>query len=188
MRAVGRRRARDAPHPAEAALSFDREFINTARLRLEPQVAAHAKEMFAVLSDPAIYEYENAPPRSLEWLRERYARLESRRSPDGDQQWLNWVIRLPGGELIGYVQATVFPTGRAAIAYELSSRYWGRGLARAACEAMLSELAARHGVRDAYAVFKRRNHRSLRLLQRLDFVAGDGAEIAPDEMLMARKL
>lgn len=41
---------------------------------LEPQVAAHASEMFDVLSDPAIYEFENEPPPSEAWLVERYAR------------------------------------------------------------------------------------------------------------------
>ena len=45
---------------------------------LEPQLAAHAQEMFTVLSDPAIYEFENAPPIDEEWLRKRFARLESR--------------------------------------------------------------------------------------------------------------
>ena len=45
--------------------------IRTSRLMLEPQVVAHADEMFVVLSDPAIYEHENEPPASLEWLLER---------------------------------------------------------------------------------------------------------------------
>src|SRR5215831_1824035 len=97
--------------------------------------------MFAVLSDPAIYEYENEPPSSVDWLRERFARLESRRSADGTQRWLNWVVRLRPVGLIGYVQATVFPSGRAAIAYVLASNYWGRGLAGEACQAMIAELA-----------------------------------------------
>src|SRR5258708_10887854 len=83
------------------------------RLALEPQAAPHADEMFAVLSDPAIYEYENEPPASMEWLRERYGRLQSRRSNDGQQQWLNWVVRLRGPEPVGDVQATVFPNGVA---------------------------------------------------------------------------
>jgi [ribosomal protein S5]-alanine N-acetyltransferase len=34
-------------------------------LSLEPQVVAHAEEMFVVLSDPAIYQFENAPPDSV---------------------------------------------------------------------------------------------------------------------------
>ncbi len=91
--------------------------IETGSLTLEPQTAAHAEEMFAVLSDPAIYEYENQPPPSLEWLRTRFTKLESRLSANGWEQWLNWVVRLPTSELIGYVQATVHPNDRAAIAY-----------------------------------------------------------------------
>ena len=158
---------------------------------LEPQTASHAEEMFGVLSDPAIYEYENAPPRSLEWLRKRFAKLETRRSPDGTEHWLNWVIRIPTSELIGYVQATVHPDGHAAIAYELASRFWGRGLARAAVEAMVSALEEDYGVRRLSAVFKRRNHRSQRLLERLGFSPATpelhaelGAE--PAEMLMVK--
>jgi len=40
--------------------------IDASSLTLEPQTAAHAEQMFVVLSDPAIYEYENKPPASLE--------------------------------------------------------------------------------------------------------------------------
>ena len=160
---------------------------------LEPQLAAHAEEMFAVLCDPAIYEHENEPPESVERLRQRFARLESRRSPDGRQQWLNWVIRLPSSGLIGYVQATVHADGRAAIAYVLGSRYWGRGLARRAVEAMLAELALNHQVRTLSAVLKRSNARSLRLLERLGFTPApadmyDALEVDADEMLMVRDL
>jgi RimJ/RimL family protein N-acetyltransferase len=143
--------------------------IRTANFTLEPQMAAHAEEMFVVLSDPAIYEHENEPPPSLEWLRARFTKLESRRSPDGKQQWLNWVIRLPTAALIGYVQATVHADGRAAIAYELSSAYWGRGLGRQAVQAMVDELVERYQIRSLSAVLKRDNLRSLRLLERLGF-------------------
>lgn len=165
--------------------------VTTSTLALEPQVAAHADAMFGVLSDPAIYEHENAPPPSIAWLRERYRKLETRRSPDGGEQWLNWVVRLPTGELAGYVQATVHADGRAAVAYELASRHWNRGLGRAAVEAMIGELVARHGARTLSAVLKRTNVRSRRLLERLDFaVASPEAHalwrVEPDEMLMER--
>ena len=165
--------------------------VETAALTHEPQTVDHAAEMFAVLSDPAIYEHENAPPPSPEWLRARFERLESRRSPDGREQWLNWIIRLPTLERIGYVQATVGPDRRATIAYVLSSAYWGRGLARRAVEAMIGELAEHHGVRRLWAVLKRGNLRSLRLLERLGFTAATEQEIAEarlssDELLMVR--
>lgn len=167
--------------------------IEAGSLTLEPQAAAHAGEMFAVLSDPAIYEFENAPPPSLEWLRTRFAKLESRVSADGKEQWLNWVIRVPTSELIGYVQATVHPDGRAAIAYELSSAYWGRGFARQAVEAMISELVAHYPVRSLSAVLKRANFRSLRLLERLAFSLASPEQhaechVEPDEVLMRRDI
>jgi ribosomal-protein-alanine N-acetyltransferase len=166
--------------------------IETGSLTLEPQTAAHAQEMFAVLSDPAIYEYENEPPPSVEWLRARFTKLESRLSANGEEQWLNWVIRLPTSELIGYVQATVDPNGRAAIAYELSSAYWGRGLARRAVQAMISELVERYQVHHLTAVFKRTNLRSMRLLERLGFSPASAErhskyQVEPGELLMQRE-
>lgn len=145
------------------------QIIRTARLTLEPQAAAHADEMFAVLGDPAIYEYENEPPPSVDWLRQRFTKLESRLSPDGTEQWLNWVMRLPASGLIGYVQATVFPSARAAIAYQLASSFWGRGFASEAVRAMIAELAGHYRVESLSAVLKRENLRSLRLLERLGF-------------------
>jgi [ribosomal protein S5]-alanine N-acetyltransferase len=167
--------------------------VVSAGFILEPQRAAHADEMFEVLADPAIYEYENEPPTSAEWLRARFARLESRRSPDDLEQWLNWVIRLPDSRLAGYVQATVHSDGRAAIAYVLASRHWGRGLAIRAVEAMIEELGGHHGVAELSAVLKRANARSLRLLERLDFSHAGESECAllgveEDELLMMRPL
>lgn len=164
--------------------------IDSQRVILEPQVAAHAEEMFVVLGDRAIYEYENEPPSSADWLRERFAKLESRQSADGTQRWLNWVVRVRGAGLIGYVQATVLPTGRAAIAYLLASEYWGRGLAGEACQAMIAELAEHYEVVTVYAIFKRRNMRSARLLERLGFApaAPAGIGVEPDELLMLRHL
>ena len=165
--------------------------ITTPTLTLEPQTVAHAEEMFAVLCDPAIYEYENEPPPSLDWLRARFAKLEARQSADGQQLWLNWVIRLPTSELIGFVQATVRPNGNAGFAYVLASAYWGRGLARDAVAALMTALVERYRVRTFAAVLKRENFRSVKLLGRLAFSLATVAEhvqyqVAPDELLMLR--
>jgi RimJ/RimL family protein N-acetyltransferase len=165
--------------------------LRSGPLTLEPQMASHAEEMFGVLCDPAIYEYESAPPASVDALRVRYVKLESRRSGDGREQWLNWVIRMDGVGLIGYVQATVHANGSAGIAYEIASEHWGRGHARRATEAMIEELIGRYGVTMLFAVAKQRNYRSLRLLERLGFSRA-GPElfaaggVGPDEALMVR--
>ena len=165
----------------------------TDKLTLEPQVVAHAQELFAVLGDPAIYAYENQAPPDLQWLRARFLRLESRTSPAGDEQWLNWVIRLPTSELIGYVQATLRAGGPATIAYLLASKSWGRGLASEAVQAMLSELTVHYRVDRFCAVLKRENLRSLRLLERLGFSPASPSQYASrkveaGELLMWRDL
>jgi RimJ/RimL family protein N-acetyltransferase len=148
--------------------------------------------MFEVLLDPAIYRYENEPPASLEWLRSRFTRLETRRSPDGREQWLNWVVRLHGTRLVGYVQATLRPGGGAAIAYVLGSAWWGRGIAQEAVRAMLADLEGSYGVRDFHAILKRDNLPSRRLLERLGFEPGSPDahrehDVPEDEMLMERR-
>ncbi len=165
--------------------------IESELLTLEPQVAAHADEMFEVLGDPAIYRYENEPPVSREWLRTRFTRLESRRSGNGSEQWLNWVIRLRDGTLAGYVQATVRPDESAAVAYVLASPYWGKGIGSAAVRAMIGELHARYGVKVLDATLKRTNLPSQRLLERMGFelaapVQHAEREIDADEILMLR--
>lgn len=160
-------------------------------LRLEPQRAGHADAMFAVLSDPALYEFDHEPPDSVESLRRRFAELETRCSPNGREAWLHWVVRLDDGTLIGGVQATVDATGHATIAYELGRAWWGRGLGRRAVEAMLHELAAWHGVRRCSAVLKQENLRSFHLLRRLRFTRatpGAAQSVERDEWLMQRTL
>jgi RimJ/RimL family protein N-acetyltransferase len=147
--------------------------MNTLRAgtqQLEPLLASHAAEMFTVLSDPAIYEFENAPPQSISWLHDRYAKLESRASPDGSEKWLNWVVRMPSGALAGYIQATVLVGGRAYVAYELASRFWRQGIGSACLHAVLGELATHYSVRDAFAVLKAANYRSRALLKKLEFM------------------
>lgn len=150
--------------------------LHCTRCTLEPQVRSHAPEMFLVLSDPAIYEYEGVPPPSLEKLEGGLARRESRVSPDGQEQWLNWVVRLPTGELTGYVQATVFQHGAAMIGYEFASAFWRQGIATAAVRCMLDDLRASYAVHTFAAVLKTVNFRSMGLLLKLGFRAGTAAD------------
>ena len=166
--------------------------LATHRLQLEPQRAVHAEQMFALLQDPALYRFENEAPRSVERLRERFARLESRASGDGCEAWLNWVVSLPRTGLIGFIQATVRRDGSAAVAYVFGSAYWGRGYAFEAVQAMLHELEDRWAVRHCRAVLKRDNARSVRLLTRLGFAQAphdaSTEDIEDGEVLMLRDI
>jgi [ribosomal protein S5]-alanine N-acetyltransferase len=135
---------------------------------LEQQLRTHAAELYPLLSDPVLYEFEDRPgPKSCAALFERFKMLESRRSPDGSEHWLNWVIRLGDGRAAGSVQATVYQDQTANIAYILGRKHWGKGLAFAAVSQMLFVLADEYSVTKLRASVDPRNARSIRLLERI---------------------
>ncbi len=146
--------------------------------------------MFDVLSDSALYTYlDDAPPQSAAWLRERFERLETRRSADDREHWLNWAIRMETGELAGFVQATVCEGGLAWIAFVIGREFWGRGIAQRAARAVLDEGLARYAATHWLATADQHNQRSVRLLTRLGFTPAPQAlrtehDVAPGDVLL----
>ena len=163
--------------------------LATSELVLEPLVVAHAEDMFEVLSEPELYRYlDYPPPPSIEHLRGVYASVQTRMSPNASQLWLSWVVRLSGQLPIGYVQATVIPNETAWLGYILSRRYWGRGYATQATQAVLDHVASVYGVSRFLATVEAENQRSIRLLERLGFHGAtelelEGQELSPTERL-----
>jgi [ribosomal protein S5]-alanine N-acetyltransferase len=158
-------------------------------LVLEPLVARHAEAMFALLCDPALYRYlDHPPPPTVEHLREVYAGVEKRLSPDGSQVWLNWVVRRPGEAPLGYVQATVMANHTAWVGYVFSAQHWGRGHATQAGRAMLEHLANDGGVHRFLASVEAGNGRSIRLLERLGFREALGHELEGHELAASERL
>ena len=167
--------------------------IKSNGLRLEPLVAAHAEEMFAPLSDVAIYDYmPGQPPLSAAALRERYVRLERGRSIDGRQQWLNWIVRLDSGQCAGFVQATIYPEHTGDFAFAFAPQYWGQGIAFEACQAALPHLFGVLRVTALFATVDPKNARSIRLLMRLGFDEVTAADyphgtVEPDDRVFTSK-
>jgi len=106
---------------------------------------ADAGEMVDVLSGPALYAFTGGSPPGLDELRARYAGQAAGRSPDGSEEWRNWILRRePGGEAIGYVQATITGGGqRAEIAWVVGLDWQGRGYATEAAQALVTWLDSR---------------------------------------------
>ena len=121
------------------------EQLSSARLRLVPVTVADAGEMVHVLSGAALYAFTGGSPPGLDELRARYARQAAGRSPDGSEEWRNWILRLePGGGAIGYVQATIVGEGqRAEIAWVVGLDWQGRGYATEAAQALVTWLDSR---------------------------------------------
>jgi RimJ/RimL family protein N-acetyltransferase len=147
--------------------------FETKRMRLEPLCESHAAELFNILSEARMYRFvPQEPPATLAILARRFALLEARRSPDGTEAWLNWVLRSKSdGMCLGCVQVTIRRDGRAQLAYELGVPYWGRGFATEACSRVIKALFD-GGISEVWAELDTRNVASLRLLERLGFRRG----------------
>jgi RimJ/RimL family protein N-acetyltransferase len=116
--------------------------IETVRLVLTPLVAADAELMVDVLADERMHEFTGGRPLSLEALRSRYQRLESGRSPDGTEVWLNWIVRLADDlQPVGAMQATVESHRSSAdVAWEVGVAYQRNGFASEAASAVVEWL------------------------------------------------
>ncbi|TVP33659.1 GCN5 family acetyltransferase [Streptomyces griseus subsp. griseus] len=122
----------------------------TARLDALPLEPAYAEEMAGVLADPALYGFTGGEPPAPAALRSRYER-QCAGPPDGRELWWNWVLRVrEGGDLAGYVQATV-QGPRAEIAWVIGTPWQGRGYAREAAKGLAAHLASAGGVRELVA-------------------------------------
>jgi RimJ/RimL family protein N-acetyltransferase len=132
----------NSPSSDDAAAS---RRIMTERLHLTPLSVADADEMVAVLDGEGLYAFTGGSPPALEELRARYARQAVGRSPDGSEEWHNWIIRgKADGRAVGYVQATIADEGRRAeIAWVVGLRRQGRGYASEAARAVVDWLRAR---------------------------------------------
>lgn len=129
--------------PPDAALVAD-----TPRCRLVPLVVDHAHELFVLLNDQRLHAFAGGTPLGETELVERLRRRQGRRAPDGQEVWLDWVVRLvPMGEAIGEMNAVVTDDGTATISYLIGSRWQGHGFAVEAGQAMVRLLEAHAGVR-----------------------------------------
>jgi ribosomal-protein-alanine N-acetyltransferase len=155
--------------------------LTSERLDLELLAAHHAGEMFVVLGDAILYRFvEEDVPDAPGPLEARYRMLERRVSPDGREQWLNWIVRERAtGAAMGYVQATVRDGVEADVAYVFATAFQGRGFAREAVRAMLDELEGQFHVTSFHARVDARNARSVALLTACGFApAGeDGGDL-----------
>ena len=156
--------------------------MSPVRFTLEERRVAHASELFAVLRDPRLYEFlDEAPPTSVQELAEKLARSELRRSPDGKEHWLNWVVRGESGAVAGYVQSTVEENKETNVAYVFSPAFKGQGIATAAVRRMLEIVIAKYQPTMLFIVANAGNLPSLRLAERLGFAR------APSEVAARRQ-
>lgn len=116
----------------------------TQRLRLEPLRVEHAEEMSALLDDERLHEFIGGAPLTRDGVRRRFARLATGRSPDGTEQWHNWILRRRQDHtVVGCVQATVCgqaPAETAVMAWTVGTAFQGHGYAREGVAGAIEQL------------------------------------------------
>lgn len=115
--------------------------IATPRLDLVPLTADDAVDLFAVLDDPALGRWTGQePPADVAGLRKKYTMWASRRSPAGDELWLNWVVRRRDDDrAVGHLQATV-GAAHTEVAWVIGTPNQHQGFATEAAHALIAWL------------------------------------------------
>lgn len=150
------------------------------RLDLAPVTVDDASALFDALDQPEVGTYIGGPyAESAEGMGIVIARWLS--GPPADrpgETWLNFVVRLADGTVIGHAQATVHDDW-AEVAWVLGSAWWGQGYGSEAAEALMNHVASLGGIQRVWATVHPENVRCKTLLARLAFARAD-IDAGPD--------
>jgi len=144
--------------------------LETERLLLAPMVEADSEALFELLKNPAVHDFTGSkPPGSADDVKAKIRRRESRRSPAGDELWLNWTLRLKSDQaVVGYVQAGVRARG-ADLAWVIGVPFQRQGFASEASQRVLHWLCDDLCVNELRANIHPNHIASTRVARRLGF-------------------
>ncbi len=146
--------------------------LATARLRIEPLQARHARLLFDGMREAAIYEWISMrQPTDVAELEARW-RLPARDGTTACEMIvLGWAVqRTEDGAWIGKLDAEIQASAVASnVGYFFFPAFWGQGYASEAVAALCAHLA-RHGVAEQHATVTLGNDASCRVLERAGFV------------------
>ena len=118
--------------------------LGSPRLTLEPLRLEYLAELAPLLADLALHRFTGGMPPAPGELRARVARQVRGRSPDGNEIWLNWVVRERStSRAVGTMQATIYAEQNsrvAVLAWVIGSAHQGQGLGTEAARLMTSWL------------------------------------------------
>lgn len=139
-------------------------------LGLRPLLRSDAADWYAYLSDPAVIEHTSWQLQGVADLGPLFDSYEST-SPASQIRYA--IVEAATGRLLGTIGFhTVSEINRSAeLSYDLAAAHWGRGIAPAACAAMLRWGFAQAGFVRIQATVLASNTRSMRVLEKCGFVA-----------------
>ena len=143
----------------------------TSRIAFEPLKKEHAEKVFESFSDERIYEYIPLSRYDTQGkLEDRFIELSLKGPGDGSTIWLNWMLKEKAiNQYVGWVQATIYDNGKAALAYVIFPKYWKQGYAKEACDSIIDHIFSAYSIESIYIEVDTRNTASIRLADRLGF-------------------
>jgi RimJ/RimL family protein N-acetyltransferase len=145
--------------------------LESSRLHIKPQMSTDADAAYPHLQNDALRQWISLyKPESVEPLREKWKRSESRISPDGREAWLSWfVTSKDDSSAIGCIDACI-DKNRVAVnfGYYFFVHAWGQGFATEAASVVAKHLLA-NGVEKLIATVTTGNSSSVRVLEKLGF-------------------
>ncbi|RYD83372.1 MAG: N-acetyltransferase, partial [Verrucomicrobiaceae bacterium] len=134
---------RSLPLPASERLSYERI------------LRSHAVELEPILCDPRVYQFIDCDCLTPADLEESFIRKVAGAPPHrGDEQWLDYVVRLASsGVAIGRLEATILE-GRAEVAYLFGPDFWGCGYATEGLAWLHEFIQTNFGIGDFWAMVK----------------------------------
>ena len=144
--------------------------FESERLVLEVRVEHHANELYDLFCDNDLYHYmKRDVPSSLEWLAAGFKELERQTSPDGSEHWLGWVAREKVSQApVGVFEITIVD-GDAFIAYTVFKKFWGKGFAVEASQAMINYINQSFKPKRFVIEMDTRNRASFKVAEKLGF-------------------
>jgi ribosomal-protein-alanine N-acetyltransferase len=144
--------------------------IVSERLLLEVREEYHAAELYDLLCDQDLYHYiKRDIPLSLDRLAAGFKELERQTSPDGNELWLGWVAKDKASQSpVGVFEITIVE-GDAFIAYTVFKKFWGKGFAVEASQAMICYINENFGPKRFIIEMDTRNRASSKVAEKLGF-------------------
>jgi RimJ/RimL family protein N-acetyltransferase len=142
--------------------------LTTARLTLRPMIRADAPALFAILGDGYAMRFWHRPP--LPRLATVEAQMEDELAAMAAGTCLYWTV-LEDGDAIGSIDLSGIADGAASTGFAFRRDRWGRGLAREAMAAVITQAFGPLGLNHLNARVRADNAGAKNLLQALGFQA-----------------
>lgn len=145
--------------------------LESSRLHIKPQMSTDADAAYPHLQNDALRQWISLyKPESVEALREKWKRSESRISPDGSEAWLSWFVTSKDhSSAMGCIDACIDKNKVAVnFGYYFFVHAWGQGFATEAASVVAKHLLA-NGVEKLIATVTTGNSSSVRVLEKLGF-------------------